>query len=242
MAHGGAYRWNSRKINRTPSWSWEWGRSRGSLLKSMTIRVEGSRSLAPSPALPHTISLSLSLSFPRGTVSSRSRSDRPETIPHAGLRRLTRHTALRMTCGRWTNAIGSKGAPAFPPPYAPPSILVRLKRRFQSSYSGRAHAHAFAASTAAPRWAAPPGVCVCAIRPIRPEIPHGRPLDRALAIFTLDFPPSASSRDRDLFPTLLFDFLFHPDSSLGPRILQLFHPPNSPPKKACDNPSRKCQG
>lgn len=111
----------------------------------MAIHVEGSRSP----------SFSLSLSTPRPPPLSRSRSNRPETIPALGRRRLTRHTALRMTCGRWTNAIGSKGAPAFPPPYAPPSILVRLKRRFQSSRSGRAHAHAFAASTARHRWRRP---------------------------------------------------------------------------------------
>lgn len=126
---------------------------------SFKINDHPRRGISLSRSLSHSPSHYLSL--PHGTVSSRSRSDRPETIPHTGLRRLTRHTALRMTCGRWTNAIGSKGAPAFPPPYAPPSILVRLKRRFQSSYSGRAHAHAFAASTAAPRRAAPPGVCVC---------------------------------------------------------------------------------
>ncbi|KYM81384.1 hypothetical protein ALC53_08152 [Atta colombica] len=84
-----------------------------------------------------------------------------------------------MTCGRWTNAIGSKGAPAFPPPYAPPSILVRLKRRFQSSRSDRAHAHAFAASTAIP------GVCTRIRRRAVPKSLIAIIFERTLSRFTL---------------------------------------------------------
>lgn len=36
----------------------------------------------------------------------------------------THVTALRMTWGRWIKVRGSKGAPAFPPPYTPSSIIL----------------------------------------------------------------------------------------------------------------------
>lgn len=48
-----------------------------------------------------------------------------------------------ITWGLCTNAIGSKGAPAFPPPYAPPpSILERLSWAENSKLSRLINAHA----------------------------------------------------------------------------------------------------
>lgn len=39
------------------------------------------------------------------------------------LEKLTQQTARNTTCGRCTNVIGSKDAPALPPPYAPPTFI-----------------------------------------------------------------------------------------------------------------------
>lgn len=64
-----------------PSWAREWGRSRGSLLKSMAIHVEGSRSLARTLVRSHAPPLALSLSPLRGTaVIAITLANRPETI------------------------------------------------------------------------------------------------------------------------------------------------------------------
>jgi len=188
---------------------------------SFKINDHPRREISLARSLARLLSLSLSLT-PTTSSSSQSRSRNwPETIPLSGLRRLTRHNALRMTCGRWTNAIGSKGAPAFPPPYAPPSILVRLKRRFQSSRSDRAHAHAFAASTTAPRG--------CVHIRIRHRgatfVPKSSTatLDRALAIH-----PMHPSRGGDSPVMLLFNFF--PPSKFIP-MRRLSHPSNSPQKE-----------
>jgi len=53
---------------------------------------------------------------------------------------LTKQAALKITCGRCINWIGSNGAPAFPAPYAPPpSIFLPVTTTTVSQPNNKAH-------------------------------------------------------------------------------------------------------